>query len=299
MNSDFISLHSGDLDAAFWPSAGMLGVSLKHRGAELLRRIDDLQASRAKGSTAGIPLLYPWANRLAALRYEVVGRSVSLQPSSTLLHFDDHGLPMHGISWGQLAWTIDASTQDSLVALLDWNRADLLDIFPFPHRLEIAATLSPDSLALRTSIVANENSPVPISFGFHPYVGLPNLKREDWHLALPQMRRLVLDPHGIPTGADEPFAALDSALGKASFDDSFALPDDQRSFSLSGAGRKITVSFLEGFHFLQVFAPAGKDFIALEPMTAPANALISKLHLPIVAAGEKFAATFRISVTSV
>jgi hypothetical protein len=34
-------------------------------------------------------------------------------------------------------------------------------------------------------------------------------------------------------------------------------------------------------------------------MTAPANALISKLRLPIVAAGEKFAATFRISVTSV
>jgi aldose 1-epimerase len=299
MDSDFITLRAGDLDAAFWPSAGMLGVSLKHHGAELLRRIDDLQASRAKGSTAGIPLLYPWANRLAGFHYEVASRSVSLPPSSTLLHFDDHGLPMHGVSWGKLAWTIDASTQDSLVARLDWNRAELLDIFPFPHRLEIVATLSPDSLALRTTIAADENSPVPISFGFHPYFGLPNLRREDWHLTLPQMRRLVLDPHGIPTGEDEPSEAFNSKLGKASFDDCFALQDDQRSFSLFGAGRKITVAFLEGFHFLQVFAPAGKDFIALEPMTAPTNSLISGSHLPVVAAGAKFSATFRIGVASI
>lgn len=298
MNSDFISLHAGDLDAAFWPSAGMLGVSLKHRGAELLRRIDDLQVSRAKGSTAGIPLLYPWANRLAALHYEVAGRSVSLEPSSTLLHFDDQGLPMHGVSWGKLAWTIETSTRDTLTARLDWNRADLLDIFPFPHRLKIAATLSPESLSLRTTIMASENSPVPICFGFHPYFGLPNLKREDWHLTLPQMRRLVLDPHGIPTGKDEPFDAFDSALGKTSFDDCFALLNDQATFSLSGTGRRVTVTFLEGFRFLQAFASAGKDFIALEPMTAPTNGLISRSHLPIIAASEKFLATFRISVAS-
>src|ERR1700749_2140983 len=131
MNSDFVSLHAGELEAAFWPRAGMLGVSLKHRGTELLRRIDDLQGSRAKGSTAGIPLLYPWANRLAGLHYEVAGRNVSLNPTSTLLHFDDRGLPMHGASWGKLAWTVASSDEPSLQARLDWDDADLLGVFPF------------------------------------------------------------------------------------------------------------------------------------------------------------------------
>ena len=68
------SLVAGDLQAIFWPGSGMLGVSLQHRGAELLRRVDDLETARSKGSTAGIPLLYPWANRLDCLRYHAGGR---------------------------------------------------------------------------------------------------------------------------------------------------------------------------------------------------------------------------------
>jgi hypothetical protein len=69
-----VSLLAGDLQAMSWPGAGMLCVSLCHRGAELLRQIDDLEAAKAKGSTAGIPLLYPRANRLDSLRYHAGAR---------------------------------------------------------------------------------------------------------------------------------------------------------------------------------------------------------------------------------
>lgn len=59
-----------------WPADGMLGASLRFRGVELLRRVDDLDAGRIEGSTAGIPLLYPWANRLDSLQYRAAGRQV-------------------------------------------------------------------------------------------------------------------------------------------------------------------------------------------------------------------------------
>src|SRR5215469_2336411 len=94
---DVVSLVAGDLRATFCPKSGMLCASLCHSGAELLRRIDDLEDAEAKGSTAGIPLLYPWANRLDSLRYRAGGRDVMLDPASPLLHFDDHGLPIHGV----------------------------------------------------------------------------------------------------------------------------------------------------------------------------------------------------------
>ena len=48
------TLVAGDLEATFLPDRGMLGASLRWRGVELLRRIDDLEAAAAKGSTAGI-----------------------------------------------------------------------------------------------------------------------------------------------------------------------------------------------------------------------------------------------------
>ncbi len=292
------SLVAGDLEAVFWPESGMLGVSLRHRGTELLRRIDDLGAAKAKGSTAGIPLLYPWANRLAALHYRADGRDVVLDPASPLLHFDELGLPMHGVPWGQLAWEIVEVTQVSLLARLDWSRPELLAIFPFPHNLEIAALIHPDSLTLRIAVFASAHSSIPVSFGFHPYFGIPQLSRALWRLQLPAMRRLQLDRRGIPTGAQEPFGPFDSLLGDKTFDDGFVTLGGPSSFSLSGAGRRITVTFLEGFPYAQVFAPQDKDFIALEPMTAPTSALTSGEGLCVLAPGKQYRASFRITVDS-
>ena len=72
------ALAAGDLEAVLLPGAGMLGASLRHRGVEMLGRVEDLAAAAAKGSTAGVPLLHPWANRLAGLRYRAAGRDVVL-----------------------------------------------------------------------------------------------------------------------------------------------------------------------------------------------------------------------------
>ena len=112
------------------------------------------------------------------------------------------------------------------------------------------------------------------------------------------MRRLQLDARGIPTGQDETFGGFDEALGATCFDDGFGALGEAPSFSLIGGGRRITVEFLAGFAFAQVFAPKGSDTVALEPMTAPTNALASGRDLPIVAPGEAFHAAFRISIAA-
>ncbi len=300
MNADsVVSLVAGDLLAIFWPKSGMLCASFCHRGAELLRRIDDLEAAEVKGSTVAIPLLYPWANRLDSLRYHAGGRDVVLDPSSPLLHFDDHGLPMHGVPWGKLAWEPVKIKRDSILARLAWEHPDLLAIFPYPHKLQMAAALCPDTLTLQTTVFASAGSRVPVSFGFHPYFGIPRLPRQEWRVELPVLRRLLLDARGIPTGGQEPFGPIDTVLGEMNFDDGFAVMDAQPEFSLSGAGRRITLQFLEGFPYAQVFAPKTKDFIALEPMTAPTSALTSGQGLHLVEPGAEFRASFRVSVHSV
>jgi aldose 1-epimerase len=289
---------AGELEAVFLPSHGMLGASLRHRNVELLRRIEDLRAAAAKGSTAGIPLLHPWANRLADSRYRAAGREVKLDPSSPLLHLDDHGLPMHGVPWALLGWKLTNATEGALAARLEWTSSDLLAIFPFRHRLEITATIRPDGLLLETTLVAGADGPVPVSFGFHPYFGLPDLPRAEWRLELPAMRRLVLDRLGIPTGEEETFDGFDEQLGESTFDDCFALPGGSSTLSLAGAGRRITVEFLAGYRYAQVFAPLGKDYVALEPMTAPTSALTSGCGLNVVEPGAEFRSAFRIRVDS-
>lgn len=292
------TITAGELEAVFLPGHGMLGASLRHRGSEILRRVEDLEAAGAKGSTAGIPLLHPWANRLAGYRYRAGGREVNLDPESPLLHLDEHRLPIHGIPWSMLAWDLIEARQDGLVAHLEWTQGELLAVFPFPHRLELAVMLLPDVLTLETTLVASPEGPVPVSFGFHPYFGIPGCARAQWRLELPAMRKLVLDRRNIPTGEEEPFEGFADQLGDHNFDDCFSLIEERPSFTLTGAGRRITVEFLAGYRYAQVFAPKAKEFVALEPMTAPTNALTSSHGLHLVEAGRKFSAAFRISITA-
>jgi aldose 1-epimerase len=290
------TLIAGDLEAVFLPAWGMLGASLRHNGTQILRRVGDLQTAAAKGSTAGIGLLHPWANRLDGMRYHAAGREVQLDTSSTMLHLDGHGLPLHGVPWSRLAWEPIASERYRLSAQLEWSRKDLLDIFPFPHRLELTATLCPEALTLATTLIAGSDGPVPVSFGFHPYFGVPDLPRAKWRLGLPAMHRLLLDERGIPRGGEEPWNPFDSEIGERSFDDGFALLDACPSFCLTGGGRRITVEFLAGYPYAQIFAPNGQEFVAIEPMTAPTSALTSGRGLRVLAPRERFEAAFRVRV---
>ena len=291
-----LRLAAGELEAVFLPARGMLGASLRHRGEELLRRVEDLAAAAAKGRTAGIPLLYPWANRLASPRYKAAGHSVTLDTSSRLLHLDDHGLPIHGVPWAFLAWEVSDAKPDRIAAGLNWDKPELLAVFPFSHRLEMTATLRADSLTVETTLVAGLDGPVPVSFGFHPYFGIPGVPRAQWRLTLPAMRRLACDERGIPSGAEEPIGAFDSPLDETAFDDGFVVPAERAAFSLAGAGRRITVEFVAGYRFVQVFAPKDKDYVAIEPMTAATNALTSGRGLRLVEPGERFRAAFAVTV---
>ena len=288
-------LVAGELAATFLPAHGMLGASLTHRGVELLRRVDDLDRSGVEGRTAGIPLLHPWANRLAGYSYTVAGRTGALDQRSRWLSFDANGLPIHGVPWSRLAWQVVDEARDRVVARFDWRSRDLCELFPFPHSIAIDARLDADRLTVATTLEAISVR-VPVSFGFHPYIGIPGVPRAQWQVRLPPMRKFTLDARHIPTGSASPFPGFGAPLGTRAFDDSYALDGKSASLSVAGGGREIAIEWLEGYRYAQVYAPATQNLIAFEPMTAPTNALISGDGLTFVEPGARFRAVFGIRV---
>ena len=283
------TLSTGELTATFVPSLGMVGCSLRHRGAELLGQRGGLEKYAASGSTMGIPLLHPWANRLAGYAY----RGVTIDPANPRLHRDGNGLPMHGVL-AALPWTVVERAADRLVAEFDFAAAELLAAFPFPHRLVMTVTLDAGALQVATTLHATGDVAVPISFGYHPYLTLPGVARADWHIEAPVGRRLLLDARGIPTGASEPSAVAAGPLGDRTFDDLYEA--GAARFTLAGGGRRITVTFDDGYPYAQLYAPAAEPVICFEPMTAPTNALISGTGLQAVSPGQSFTAKFSIAV---
>lgn len=291
----------GGVVATFVPEAGMIGCSLRHRGEELLGQRGGLRKYVESRSTMGIPFLHPWANRLGADRFELGGREVDLNLPDLPLKRDENELPIHGLLSAAPGWTVERHSEREdggvLAASFDFGAyPHLLGAFPFPHRVEIEATLAGAELTIATVLRASGEVAVPVSFGFHPYLRLPGVARAEWVLEAPLRERLPLDSRGLPTGAREAAAIETGPLGNRSFDDAFLAPAEGAPFALSGGGRRIELRLGEGYPFTQLYAPPDTDAVAIEPMTAPTNALVSGADLPWVAPGERFRARFSIRV---
>jgi galactose mutarotase-like enzyme len=136
---------------------------------------------------------------------------------------------------------------------------------------------------------------MPVAFGWHPHLRLPDGDRASWTLVLPAREHLALDDAGIPTGASEHEGKSAEHVGSRTFDDLYAL-GDTREMSLEHEGTRLTVRFDAGYPFAQVFVPPDGDFACLEPMTAPTNALVTH-QCPVVAPGSSYTARFSIAVT--
>jgi aldose 1-epimerase len=276
MSVDVITLRAGALTSRWVPSVGMVGVSLFGGGREHLGQLGGLEAYRGRGSTFGIPLLHPWANRLGGFAYRAAGVDVTLAAGAGGVRTEEHGLPIHGLLAAHPGWSVREAGATTLSAELDFGAdAQRLAAFPFPHRLAMDVTLAPEGLTVATTLTPTSAQPVPVAFGFHPYLTLPGVARADWRLRLPAMTRLGLDDRGLPSGERTAVAARDAPLGAEALDDHFTDLGGEPAFTLSGGGRALTVRLLEGFTHLQVFAPAAEDVVALEPMTAPTDALRS------------------------
>jgi galactose mutarotase-like enzyme len=284
----------GALEAAFAPQAGLVGCSLTHRGEELLGQRKGLEEYARSGSTFGIPFLYPWANRLAGFSYAVGGHEVELDRDSELLRIEEHGLPIHGLRPSALQWEVE-ERGDGLRGTAAFE-GERLEGFPYPHTLAVEVGLADDALTVETTVTPTSATPVPIAFGYHPYLRVPGAPRAEWEVDMPVDRRLLLDENMIPTGESEMPAFRHGVLEDRSLDDGYELPQNPRPFTVSAAGRTLGVEFVEGYTHAQAFAPAGHDLICFEPMTAPANALISHDGLRLAPPGEPFHATFRITV---
>jgi aldose 1-epimerase len=292
-----ITLSAGALAATFVPDVGMICPSLTHEDDELLGQRKGLDAYAETGSTMGIPLLHPWANRLGGLDYEVAGRAARIDPGSPRVRTDANGLPIHGLVNASPHWELLEATGTALSARLDFAaHEDLTDPFPFPHTIAIDASLDPRALTIRTMVEATGDVPVPLAFGYHPYLVLPDVPRADWHVEVPLTERLLLDERMIPTGATERVEPFAGRLGDRTFDDGYAGAEPGTTFALSGGGRRVELELTDGYGFAQVYAPGSEDAVCFEPMTAPTDALRSGRGLDCVPPGETRSATFTIRI---
>lgn len=265
---------ASQLTAQFVPAAGMIGVSLTDDGVELLGQRRGLQSYLDEGKTLGIPILYPWANRLGDRSYRMGDETVTLAPDAPGVRVDANGLPIHGLLAAFSGWQVTSSNDNEVSAEVDFGtHLELFASFPFPHRLRLTVTLADRSLRMSTTVTATGDKAVPLCFGFHPYLQLPGVPRSQWRIETSAMRHLGVDDRGIPTGTSTAWPQTSEVLGDNTFDDGYDEVAPGAKFALSARTRRIEVRFDQGYPAAQIFAPDADDVVCFEPMAAPTDAL--------------------------
>lgn len=287
---------SSSVTATYMPTAGMICTSLADDGVEFLGQRRGVQAYITSGKTMGIPILYPWANRLSAAKYAIEGGVVTLTPGVAGVRTDEHGVPIHGVLGAYPGWAVSEQSDTTLVAEVNWSdKPRLLATFPFPHILTMSVTLADRTLTVDTTVTASAAAPVPLCYGYHPYLQIPGVPRAQWELQSPTMRHLRVDAWGLPTGATEEWTGGRAPLGDTELDHGFDQVDDGSLFVLAGGDRRVEVTFENGYPAAQLFAPNGDDLIGIEPMAAPSDALRRETYR-VAAPGEPATSRFSIRV---
>jgi aldose 1-epimerase len=138
-------------------------------------------------------LLHPWANRLNGFRYRVACEEVALPRGEHLSFLDDVGLPIQGAAPALMRWKVARQSPASLTARLRWASDELLGLFPFPHELTVDVKVESAALTIVTTLAPIGEKSVPVSFGYHPYLRIPDAPAgEDFICREPMPRRPTL-----------------------------------------------------------------------------------------------------------
>lgn len=236
---------------------------------------------RAAPARHGLPLLFPFPNRIRGGHYTFQGMGYQLPAGH-------HGNAIHGLVIDQ-PFRVEAREARPGGAYLRCAiaKADLPNTagYPFPFRFTAEYALAGRTLTLTATATNTGEGDMPMGFGIHPYFRAPltaNGRREDCRIAVPVRERWELGSDLIPIGrrlalaADDPLSTL-APLGDRTYDDVYSGVDAPGGWSTCrlidpAAALEVDVRADAGFREIVVYAPPGLPAICFEPYTCTTDA---------------------------
>lgn len=241
------------------PERGGLVTSFAVEGRELLFMDASTLADLSKNVRGGIPVLFPSPGKLECDAWRYGPHSGSMA--------------QHGFA-RTLPWTVQATGPYSTTLELASNGKTLAQ-FPWPFRMELRIVLNGLCLRLETTVINTGAEAMPFALGFHPY----------FHVADKSRAR-------IPSAATRAFDNVSKAvtqfggcdLSRSELDMHLLDHPDHEAVLELPHGSIIVRAGAE-FRRWVVWTLAGRDFVCLEPWTAPGNAFNTGEHLIVLPAG--------------
>jgi aldose 1-epimerase len=234
-------------------------------------------------------VLAPWPNRVRDGRWDDEGTPRQLAITEPKLSNASHGL---------LRFTAYEIAQSESAVTLS---ATIVPQTGYPYLIETTVTyvLTADGVEVTHTLTNRSDTAAPVALGTHPFVTIGDVDPHDLVLRVPAATQFETDDRMLPTGtAAAPQSLRDGVrLGDVTLDTGFTdLTRDAdglvRHSLTAPDGRRDTLWQGEGFDFVQVYTtplyPGQPLTVAIEPMTAPADAFNSGLGVRRLAPDESW-----------
>ena len=150
MSMEYLVLNHGDVRLELVPSRGGMVTGLSVDGDDVLFLDEATLLDATKSVRGGIPVLFPFAGRLADDR--LLGRFPMKQ---------------HGFA-RELPWRVHAADATSVTLSLSASDATLA-VYPWRFELRFRYTLEARGLLVQADVTNQGDEPMPIHPGLHPY----------------------------------------------------------------------------------------------------------------------------------
>lgn len=243
-------------------------------------------------------VLVPWPNRVRDGEWDDDGTARRLAITEPKLNNASHGL---------LRFTAYEVSHTEGEAVL---RATIVPQTGYPYLIEttVEYALTPDGIDVSHTLTNRSTTSAPVALGTHPFVTIGDVDPHDLVLRIPAETAFDTDDRMLPTGTRPADAAMREGvrLGDVTLDTGFTDlardPDGRVHHSLTAPdGRRVTLWQGEGFDYVQVYTtpayPGQSLAVAIEPMTAPADALNSGLGIRRLAPDETWTLHWGITLS--
>ena len=299
-----------------WPALGeQYGLTLDAAGRSVRAVITEVAAALRHLSVDGVDItagydddiappfgcgivLLPWPNRVRDGRWTYAGQMMQLDITEPA-----RGNALHGLL---------RNTPYQLVERTDCSVTLRAPVFPqngYPFTLDttVCYTLVSDGLRVMHTVGNVGTACAPVAVGAHPFLAIGDVPTESLTLFVSADRHIDVDDRLNPVGATAVHGtAWDLREGRnvaaLNLDDAWSgltMTDGGSTHWLSAPdGRAVSLWADKQFGYVQVFItrefPRWGTAVAIEPMTAPADAFNSGQGLRWLGPGERWSASWAI-----
>lgn len=251
---------------------------------DVLSATDGFEKGGHPASRSGIPLLFPYPNRISGGQYSWNGRDYQLTPDR--VPFDKTGNAIHGFCIDR-AWRIVSQSQSSVAAVfrISVDAPERLNLWPADAEIEVTYELNGACLRSIIKVHNPSQQSLPWGFGTHAYFRLPlssASSAEQCTIYAPVSRLWELD-ECLPSGktravSDRANLSLSPAFGGLKLDDVYAGVTAENGnviCRITDPAAKLMVEqrCSTAFREIVAFTPAWVTAVCLEPYTCVTDAI--------------------------